>query len=158
MRLGSRPIQPPGKKGSFRWLIFRGNSIAPWHQLWAAVEHQTGSTHSICTNSHHSFRGTASFRPGRGGKRAARGEKKLSGAHICRESILSWPWDSTSNMRTAVDCPVLSLPFSFLPSCVSLFIVLPMNSINYPSLQSYWGGSEKNRGRWEQQIPFLFPS
>lgn len=36
MRLGSRLIQPPGKKGSFRWLIFRCNCIAPWHQLWAA--------------------------------------------------------------------------------------------------------------------------
>lgn len=51
MRLGSRLIQPPGKKGSFRWLRFCSNCIAPWHQLRAAVEHETGRTHSICTNT-----------------------------------------------------------------------------------------------------------
>lgn len=155
MWLGSRLIQPPGKKGSFRWLIFRCYCIAPWHQLGAAAEHQTGRTHSICTNTS-LLQGTSPFcKTGCGTKRTASG-KILAAAHIYRESIMWWPWDSTSNMRNSCGLPYFFS--SFLPSCVSLFIVRPMKSINYPSLQSYWKGSEKNRGRWEQQIPFLFPS
>lgn len=81
----------------------------------------------------------------------------LSAAHIYRESIPWWPWDSTSNMRNSLDSPPLPPSILLSAQLCFLIIVRPMKSINYPSLQSYWKGSEKKQREMRAANPFFIP-
>lgn len=165
MRLGSRLIQPPGKKGSFRWLIFRCNCIAPWHQLWAAAEHQTGRTHSICTNTsllqgHFSFLQDWMWKRARGqwGKKKKKYSRTFTGNRFCDDReipqvICATLWIALFFfLFLSPFCPVV-FPYSLCALWRALTIP-PSNPIEKAPTKK----KKKNRGRWEQQIPFLFPS
>lgn len=124
MRLGSRLIQPPGKKGSFRWLIFRCNCIAPWHQPLSSGG-APNRAHPQHLHQHITASGSTSpFLQQLDVEASARPMGKyISAAHIYRESIMWWPWDSSSNMRNSVDCPIF-FPFSsFLLSAQLCFLI-----------------------------------
>ena len=123
-----------------------------------AAEHQTRRTHSICTNTSSLLLGHFSFLQDWMWRRA-HGQWENThlkpGNRFCDDR--ETPQVICATLWIALFFPP-SLPFSsFLLSCVSLFIVRPMKSINYPSLQSYWKGLRKKQREMRAANPFFIP-